>query len=459
MSNILLVEPDYRSKFPPLGLMRLSAYHKGRGDCVSFVRGCNQAVQGMRWHRIYVSTLYTWELPRTVKTVRYYLNSVQDPRDIFVGGIGATLNPEYIRELVPCTVIEGQLTKPGVLGPRTPAISKYTPDYSILEGVNHDYRPDDAYFVRITHGCVRKCKFCAVPLLEKEFGYSQGLREQIRDIDRLYGSRQHLVILDNNVLAIGQVDGVLSEIVTAGFEAGAKRNGRQRTVDFNQGLDARLIARRPALADALVRICLNPVRLAFDFVGMKESYVKAIEILANRGFLEFTNYMLFNFEDSPRDLYDRLIVNAALNRRLGIRITGFPMRFIPMKDVKRGYVSQKWHWRYLRGIQCILLATRGLVGTDPDFVTAAFGKTYEEFLEIISMPNRYIIYRERYHNDRAKDWRRLYRRLSEGEKHEFLERLAALRIPQDRRKKCTKMRKFRRLIEHYYPDGAVAKQQ
>jgi hypothetical protein len=457
VSNILLVEPDYRSKFPPLGLMRLSAYHKGRGDCVSFVRGCNQAVQGMRWHRIYVSSLYTWELPRTVKTIRYYLNSVQDPRDVFVGGVGATLYPEYIRENVPCTVIEGHLAKPGLLGAHTPAVAKLTPDYTILDGIDYAYRPSDAYFTRITHGCIRNCKFCAVPLLEKGFRYFRSLRPQIREVDSLYGPKQHLVILDNNVLAIPQVDRVLSDIVAAGFHAGAKRGGRLRTVDFNQGLDARLIAGRPALADGLARMCLNPVRLAFDFIGMKQSYVQAIQILAERGFVEFTNYMLFNFKDSPNDLYERLMVNAALNKRLGIRITGFPMRFIPMKDVQRGYVSDTWHWRYVRGVQCILHATRGLAGTDPEFVKAAFGATYEEFLEIIAMPDRYIIYRQHYRNDGAREWRRLYRRLSESEKHEFLEWLAALRLPQDRRKKCAEMRKFRRLIEHYYPDGAAVK--
>ena len=89
------------------------------------------------------------------------------------------------------------------------------------------------------------------------------------------------------------------------------------------------------------------------------------------------------------------------------------MRFIPMTDVKRDYVSDKWRWRYLRGIQCVLLATHGLVSPNPDFIRAAFGATYEEFLEILAMPDRYIIYRKEYKNNGASEWRKKYRRLTE----------------------------------------------
>nr|MDO8119254.1 hypothetical protein [Candidatus Sigynarchaeota archaeon] len=251
------------------------------------------------------------------------------------------------------------------------------------------------------------------------------------------------------------IEQVLCDIEAVGFPARAKRNNRLRTVDFNQGIDARLIVAKPALADSLARLCLDPVRLAFDFMGMQKIYVRAIELLAERGFTEFTNYMLFNFNDSPKDLYDRIMINAALNRRLGIRITGFPMRFVPMKNVKRDHVADKWHWRYLRGIQCVLLATRGLVGTNPDFIKAAFGHTFDEFLEILAMPDRYIIFRDRHHEDGAKEWRKLYRRLSVGSRHEFLDTLAELRLPQGRKEKIGKTRKFRSLIEHYYPDGRV----
>jgi len=55
----------------------------------------------------------------------------------------------------------------------------------------------------------------------------------------------------------------------------------------------------------------------------------------------------------------------------------------------------------VRFVQCVLLATRGLVSPNPEFIRGAFGETYEEFLEILSMPDRYILYREHYRDDGA----------------------------------------------------------
>lgn len=37
--NVLLVEPNYKNKFPPVALMKLSTYHKRRGDNVLFYKG------------------------------------------------------------------------------------------------------------------------------------------------------------------------------------------------------------------------------------------------------------------------------------------------------------------------------------------------------------------------------------------------------------------------------------
>lgn len=457
--NILLVEPAYRSKFPPLGLMRLSTYHRSRGDRVAFVRGENEWARARRWDRIYVASLFTWELPRTADTIEFYSKSVNDPKNIFVGGVGVTLLPDYIRQRCPgCTAVEGPLDVPGRLGPGTPAIAGLVPDYSILKRVEWDYYPRDAFFVRITKGCIRSCAFCAVPKLEKEFGMLSPLRQQIAEAREHHGEKQHLVVMDNNILGIEGIEDIFREIRDLGFARGAKRNGRERTVDFNQGLDARLIAAKPELAKLLATICVSPIRLAFDFIGIRPAYEKAIRLLAEQGFNEFTNYMLFNFNDTPRDLYERLKINARLNKELGIRITGFPMRFIPMDDVNRRYVSPGWTWRYLRGIQCILLATRGLVSPNPEFINHAFGETYEEFLEILSMPDRYIIYRDHYSKDGAVDWKREFRKLNTDERHELLNILHDLNSdPRNRAEKISKLHfPYSSIIEHYYPDGKTA---
>lgn len=457
MRNILLVEPDYRSKFPPLGLLKISTYHKRRGDSVTFVRGRNEAFRSLHWHRIYVSSLFTWELPRTVKTIRYYKDSVSSHQDIFVGGIGATLLPDYIRKHVDCRIIEGQIEKRGILDRNSPPVAHLVPDYDILKCVDYSYEPNDAYFARITKGCIRNCKFCAVPKLEPEFGLFAPLERQVAAIEKKYGEKQNLVIMDNNVLAVDHIGEYIATIAQLGFAKGSKRNNRMRTVDFNQGIDARLISKNPQLAMVLGTIAIKPVRLAFDFLSpsMERAYRRAIDLLSKQGYVSFTNYMLYNYNDTPEDFFRRLEINAEINRVLGIRISAFPMRYIPPSDIRRGYVSPKWKWRWLRGVQCVLQATRGLVSPNPVFIKAAFGRNFREFLEILSMPDRYIIYREHYKNNGVPEWKRLFRRLSEPAKNEFLELLALLNKDRNRQQTIAGLKKFRSLVEHYYPNGEL----
>ena len=75
--------------------------------------------------------------------------------------------------------------------------------------------------------------------------------------------------------------------------------------------------------------------------------------------------------------------------------------------------------RYLRGIQCILNATHGVVGPKRKFFEAAFGKNVKEFKKLLLMPDNYIIYKEDHENNGAAHWNSLYNSLPSRQKSEF----------------------------------------
>ena len=150
--------------------------------------------------------------------------------------------------------------------------------------------------------------------------------------------------------------------------------------------------------------------------------------------------------------YHRLRVGIDLSEELGISITSFPMRFVPISDVKRHFISEGWRWRWIRGIQCILNATHGMVSPNQKFFDAAFGQNYEEFLDIINMPDRYILYRNKYKNDEAKEWKKLFSKLKGEEFEKFQDLLRTLNGSRNRESTIMKHPEYRKLLNHYYPD-------
>jgi hypothetical protein len=308
----------------------------------------------------------------------------------------------------------------------------------MIEDYEKQYCLADAYFCRTTIGCIRRCSFCAVPRLEPHFREITGWNNHIEAIRERFGERQHLVFLDNNFLATRNLESTISEIRDKGFGQGAKLNNHRRRVDFTQGIDHRLITRQ--VAKQLSTINLYPVRIAFDSLRVEKAYRRAISYLSDAGLSKFTNYMLYNFRDDPRDF----------------EVSGFPMRYIPINAIKRGYVGRRWKWRYLRSIQCVLVATKGLISPNPRFIYAAFGKNVEEFLEILAMPDHYIIKRNKYKNNGTRDWRKRFRRLSSESKGEFLGLLEKLHFSPNREADLRNQKRFRDLLKHYYPNGKSA---
>lgn len=419
MKRVLLVEPAYRNKYPPLGLMKISTYHKLRGDFVQFVKGCVPQVRQQRWDRIYVSTLFTFYWKTTVDTIKYYRQAVASPGDIIVGGVTATLLGDELHQETEATVICGLLDKPGMLDPGDRyKIDTLTPDYLMLEQAEYVYGLSDAYIGYATRGCPNRCGFCAVSRLEPSFCDYLPLKRQVKSIEEVYGAKQHLVLLDNNVLASQQFEQIISDIIDLGFEKGARLNKKFRHVDFNQGIDLRLLT--PDKMRLLAKIALKPLRLAFDHIGLMDDYVDRVRLAVDCGITHLSNYVLFNYTDTPQDFYERLRINVELNQELGTQIYSFPMKYIPLDAKDRTYVGKHWNRRLIRGVQCILLATKGKVGTHLDFFEAAFGRTPEEFIEIAMMPEEYIIHRRKHENNGAREWRGLFQALTDDERMKFM---------------------------------------
>src|SRR5207253_7201430 len=114
------------------------------------------------------------------------------------------------------------------------------------------------------------------------------------------------------------------------------------------------------------------------------------------GLHELSNYMLYNFHDSPSDLYHRMSLNVQLNEELGIRIWSFPMRYQPTDLPDRSHIGERWSRYQLRSMQIILQATHGVVSGEPVFFKRAFGDTYNEFESILLRPHHFIFNREWY---------------------------------------------------------------
>ncbi len=175
---------------------------------------------------------------------------------------------------------------------------------------------------------------------------------------------------------------------------------QKRYVDFNQGLDARLFTEEKAAQ--LARIAIDPIRIAFDDIKTLDKYIGAIKMCVAAGLKNFSNYLLYNFKDQPIDLYRRLKINVELSDELGINIYSFPMKYHPLRrneDDKedfshnRDYIGLFWNKKYIRAIQAILNSTKGKVGKGKSFFCEAFGNTEEEYLELLEMPETFIIYR------------------------------------------------------------------
>jgi hypothetical protein len=308
--NVLLVEPDLYTRFPPLGLLKLATYHRMQGDNVKLVRGQKQLE--ICPDRIYVTSLFIYEWRPVHEAVRYYKKSYPSA-ELWLGGIYASLMPEHAKLSGADYIHKGLFTEAEDLMPAYDLVPNW-----------------DGSIIFSSRGCIRRCGFCTVPKLE---GKPHGLKYSIKYL--VYPGHTKIILWDNNILANSNWKAIFDELIGFGLK-----------VDFNQGLDARLVSEKSA--EKLSQIKLQFIRLAYDTQRVGPFVQRAIELLHQHGIRKkkIIVYTLFNFEDDPDDFFQR--VRDILNWGAAC----YPMRFEPLNSLEKNhYVDPNWTRRQLDMVQ------------------------------------------------------------------------------------------------------------
>lgn len=246
----------------------------------------------------YLSVVFSWQLQMAYQRAVWY-----KAQGYFVraGGPAVALNPDFL------SGVTIQLDSGSVR-----ALARH----------NHN-----ATFT--TRGCIRRCPFCAVPKIE-------GALRELSDDEW----EPRSLICDNNLLAasIEHFDHVIDRL----------QKSRIQDIDFNQGLDARLLTPHHAmrLAELYQNGQLKKVRLAWDNVKTEGQLRRAFEMLrsvkipANK----IGVYVLIGFDDTPEDALYRLMTIWH-----DLKAWPNPMRYQPLDSKQKNkYIALGWTHRELQ---------------------------------------------------------------------------------------------------------------
>lgn len=243
--NIGLLAVD--SNYPNLSLMKISSYHKGKGDIVEWYNPFD------KYDIVYMSKIFSF----TPDYGQYMTNTTQ----ICKGGTGYDIYSTLPEE-----------------------IDLIKPDYSIYPSIGHK----TAYGF-LTRGCPNKCKWCIVPKKE-------GVIKPYMNVEEIaIDGRNELILMDNNILASDHGIEQIEKIIK--MNEGRKKKIK---VDFNQGLDARLVT--DEIAKILSRLkWIQQIRFGCDTPKQIEECEKACAMIDKHGYKgEYFFYciLLDDFDES-----------------------------------------------------------------------------------------------------------------------------------------------------------------
>jgi len=258
---------------------------------------CNSGACAMSWSgglidwiesdAAYISVVFSWQLQKAFQRAVWY--KIQGYK-VMAGGPAVANNP-------------GFLSGVAEIGGHIEALSRHNPD---------------AVFT--TRGCIRKCPFCLVPKIEG-------------DLIEIPDFEPKPIICDNNLLAASRKH----------FDLVVDKLKRIKQVDFNQGLDARLMTKHHA--ERLAELDLKAVRLAWDNTATEPQFMRAYKLLGDAGIsARFIRvYCLIGYNDTPEDALYRLKTVWALGSFPN------PMRYQPLDAIKRNsFIGKHWTDRELK---------------------------------------------------------------------------------------------------------------
>ena len=266
--------------FPNLALMKISAYHKAKGDDVEWWNGLKV------YDRVYKAKVfdqtYTDDIPYCIMA-----------DEVIQGGTGYGLDDRLPDE-----------------------IEHIMPDYSL-------YGITDTAYGFITRGCPRNCPFCIVS--QKEGTKS----ERVADLEEFWSGQKNIVILDPNVTASKDCETIFDEIIKT-----------KSWVEFNQGLDVRLLTDKGC--DQLNQIKTKMIHFAWDNYEMKTyEKLKRIRPLLKHDHRKLMVYVLTNFNTTHEQDLERIMKLRELDYDPYVMIFDKPNAPKVTKHLQR-WCNNKW---------------------------------------------------------------------------------------------------------------------